>query len=183
LFSYYRTYVKNFAAITKPLTDLTAKRMAEVLNWGESEQKAFETLKCVVCEAPVLAVPVPGKSFHLYTDASAVAVCCQLTQFDDNGVEHPVAYASMKLSTTQSAWSVIEREAFAIVWALGRFRNIVFSAHVTVFTDHNPLQYLSEGAPKSAKLTRWALALQEYRLTIKYTQGICNSVADCLSRV
>jgi len=115
LFSYYRTYVKNFAAIAKPLSDLTAKRMSAVLNWGESEQKAFENLKCLVCKAPVLAVPVPRKSFHLYTDASAVAVGSQLTQFDDNGVEHPVAYASIKLSTTQSAWSVIEREVFAIV--------------------------------------------------------------------
>jgi len=50
-------------------------------------------------------------------------VVCQLSQYDDNMREHPVAYASMKLSATQSSWSVIEREAFA--WALNRFRNIV----------------------------------------------------------
>ena len=181
LFSYYRTYVKNFAAIAKPLTDLTAKQMPTVLNLGENEQCAFETLQHMVCEAPVLAVPVPGQPFCLYTDASAVAVGCQLTQFDDNMVEHPIAYASMKFSATQSSWSVIEREAFAIVWALSRFRNIIFRAHITVFTDHYPLHYLCEGAPKSAKLTRWALALQEYDISIKYTRGICNSVADCLS--
>jgi len=183
LFSYYGSYVRDFATIAKPLTDLTAKRMPALLNWGESEQKAFETLQRLVCEAPVMAIPVPGRPFHLYTDASAIAVGCQVAQYDDNMREHPVVYASMKLSATQSAWSVIEREAFAIEWALNRFRNIVYSAHVTVFTDHNPLQYLSEGAPKSAKLTRWALALQEYNLTIKYTRGVCNSVADCLSRV
>jgi len=78
---------------------------------------------------------------------------------------------------------VIEREAFAIMWALKRFSNIVFGARITVFTDHNPLKYLAESAPKSAKLTRWALALQEYDLVIKYNRGSLNVVADSLSRL
>ena len=107
--------------------------------------------------------------------------CC-LSQLDKDGVEQRVAYASLKLSPTQCAWSVIEREAFAIVWALGRFRNDIFGSHVTVFTDHNPLSYLCNSAPKSAKLTRWALALQEYDLTLRYICSSCNSVADFLSR-
>ena len=73
--------------------------------------------------------------------------------------------------------------AYAIVWALNRFHNIIFSAQTTVFTDHNPLKYLCESAPKSSKLTRWALALQEYDLVLKYTRGMCNCMADCLSRM
>ena len=77
---------------------------------------------------------------------------------------------------------MIEREAFAIVWALGRFRNVIFCSHVTIYTDHNPLSYLCNSAPKSAKLTRWAVALQEYDLSLKYTRGSSNFVADYLSR-
>jgi len=98
-------------------------------------------------------------------------VGCCLSQLDEDGFEHPVAYASLKLSPTQCAWSVIEREAFAIVWALGRFRNVIFCSHMTVFMDHNPSSYLCNSAPKSAKLTRWALALQEYDQTLRYTRG------------
>ena len=89
----------------------------------DTEQRAFETLRRLICEAPVCAVPVPDRPFNLYTDASAVMVGCQLTQYDDSEVEHPVAFASHKLTATQCAWSVIEREAYAVVWALGRFRN------------------------------------------------------------
>ena len=125
---------------------------------------------------------IPGRPLWLHTDCSAVAVGCCLFQLDEDRVEHPVAYASLKLSPTQCAWSVIEREAFAIVSALGRFRNVICCSHVTVFTDHNPLSYLCNSAPKSAKLTQWALALQEYDLTLRYTRGSCNSVADFLSR-
>jgi len=121
LFSYYRSYVKNFAEIAKPLTDLTGGQKPTILQWGDAEQQAFDSLRRLVCEAPVCAVPVPGKPFTLYTDASAVMVGCQLTQCDDMGAEHPVAFASHKLTASQCAWSVIEREAYAIVWALNRF--------------------------------------------------------------
>jgi len=43
-----------------------------------------------------------------------------------------------------------------------KFRNFVFATEVTIFSYHNPLMYLRECAPQSAKLTRWALGLQEF---------------------
>ena len=129
-------------------------------------------------------VPKPGQPFLLYTDASATSIACQWCQFDDNGEEHPVAYASLKLTASQCAWSVIEREAFAIVWALKRFSNVVFGASITVFTDHNPLKYLAESAPKSAKLTMVGTSPERgYDLVVKYNRGSCNVVADSLSRL
>ena len=150
LFLYYRTYVKDFAAIAKPLTDLIGARKPAMLQWGDTEQQAFTSLRRVVCEAPVLAVPVPGKPFILRTDASAVKVACQLAQCDAAGIEHPVGFATQKVTSTQCCWSVIEREAYAIVCTLNRFRNIIIGAQITVFTDHNLLIYFSESAHKSA---------------------------------
>jgi len=72
--------------------------------------------------------------------------------------------------TMAQMWSNGARGGFAIVWALKRFSNVVFGSSITVFTDYNPLKYLAE-SPKSAKLTRWALALQEYDLVVKYNRG------------
>ena len=57
-----------------------------------------------------------------------------------------------------------------------------FGKPVVVFSDHNPLTFLTETAPKSAKLMRWALALQEFDVTFHYRKGSLNVVADCLSR-
>jgi len=51
-----------------------------------------------------------------------------------------------------------------------------------VYADHNPITSLTEAAPKSAKLMRWALAIQEYDVTFHYRMGSKN-VADCLSRL
>ena len=50
---------------------------------------------------------------HLcYTDASGVAVGATLGQLGKDGVEHPLAFASHKLSGSQCNWSTIEREAY-----------------------------------------------------------------------
>ena len=87
------------------------------------------------------------------------------------------------LTATQCQWATIEREAYAIVWALERFRNHVLGHRITVYCDHNPLQYVKESATKSAKLLRWALALQEYSIEVKYTPGHSNVFADLLTRL
>jgi hypothetical protein len=55
-----------------------------------------------------------------------------------------------------------------------------------VFSDHNPLTLLTESAPKSAKLARWALALQEFNIDFRYPCGRKNAAANLnnlLSRV
>ena len=75
----------------------------------------------------------------------------------------------------------MEKEAFAAIWALKRFRNWIFGKPVTIYTDHNPLTYLTSSAPSSAKLTRWALAIQQYDVTFCYKAGQKNVAANCLS--
>ena len=182
VFSYYREYVPNFASIAKPLTDLTKKQTPSILPWNEEHQVAFECLRSRLCSPHVLRIPQFGKPFCLHTDASGVAVGATLGQLDEDGIEQPLAYASQKLTGPQSAWSTIEREAYAIIWALNRFKDIVYGARITVFCDHNPLQYIKECAPKSAKLLRWALALQEFDIELRYAKGSDNVVADYLSR-
>ena len=89
---------------------------------------------------------------------------------------------SYLLTYLQCAWSTIEREAYAIIWALNKFRDIVYGSKITVGCDHNPLQYIRDCTPKSAKLLRWSLALQEFDLKIKYKRGSDDVVADYLSR-
>ena len=123
-----------------------------------------------------------GKPFGIHTDASNTAVGSCLIQWDHLGNERPIAFASAKLSGAQLAWAAVEKEAYAVVWSLNKFRTWIFGAPITIFADCNPLTYLTASAPKSAKLTRWALALQEFEITFKFKKGLENTVADYLSR-
>ncbi|GKE15970.1 putative nucleotidyltransferase, ribonuclease H, partial [Tanacetum coccineum] len=51
---YYRQFVEKFSKIAKSLTILTHKR--KTFDWGEEQEKAFQTLKDKLCNAPVLAL-------------------------------------------------------------------------------------------------------------------------------
>ena len=180
---YYREYIPQFAKIAKPLTDLTTKRVPSVIEWGEIHEKAFLALQRLLCSPSVLVLPDIGRPYVLHTDSSGSTVVATLGQVHDGKVERPIAFASQKLSGSQLGWAIIEKEAYAIIWALNKLRDIVYGSRITVMWDHNPLQYIRECATKSAKLLRWSLSLQEYDVEVKYTKGTQNVVADWLSRV
>ena len=171
LLNYYRQFIQDFAKIAKPLTDVTGKHKPESLIWTEEQQKAFDYLKQCLCSNVVLGVFRLGCSVSLYCDSSDAAVGAVLTQCDGEGNERPVYLISQKLTATQQNWATIEKEAYAIVWALSKLKEIVLGSHIVVYTDHNPLTYLTLAMSKSAKLVRWGLALQAFDLEIKYKKG------------
>jgi hypothetical protein len=184
-FSYFRDHIRGYAEVAKPLTDLTGKRVPEKIPWGPAEQQAFDTLKLLLVNATKewLNIVDRQKPFKLSVDASDLAVSGVLSQTGDDGEDHPVAFSSLKLNSTQRAWATVEKEAFAVIAALRKFRSWIFGTKITVYSDHNPLAYLTESAPKSAKLMRWALALQEFDLTFYWRSGKSNIAADLLSRM
>ncbi len=185
MFSYFQEYIPRYADIAKPITDLTSKRIPNRIPWGQSQQLAFETLKDMLCKAVLNPLHIIDLSmpFNLYVDSSDYATGALLTQPTPDGMEQPVAMASSKLTNTQRNWAVIEKEAYAAIWALNRFKHWIFAAKVILYSDHNPLTYLTVASPKSAKLTRWMLALQEFQVDFRFRKGTLNGVADCFSRM
>ena len=186
LFSYFREYIKNFAKIAKPLTDLTNKRVCERVPWGPSEQTAFEKLKELLIEATAnpLHIIDCSKPFSILVDACDYAIGAILVQPAADNTEQPVAFASCKLTPTQRRWPTIQKEGYGIVWALKKFKHWIFLGQITVVTDHCPLTYLTETAPKNAKLMRWLLAIQEFGdVKFKYKAGTLHSAPDCISRM
>ena len=67
LAGYYRKFIKGYAMISKPLTDLL--KVGE-FKWIETAQGAFVALKKALCQAPVFAVLDFSKTFIVETDAS-----------------------------------------------------------------------------------------------------------------
>jgi len=109
-----------------------------------------------------------------------VPVGTTLGQKDASGNEHPLAFVSQKLMTTQCRWSTIEREAYAIGWALGRFRQLIFGSRIVVLCDHNPLNTLGK---VECEIVAVVIGVGRIDLDIKYTKGSENVVADYLSRM
>ncbi|GJV53650.1 putative reverse transcriptase domain-containing protein [Tanacetum coccineum] len=75
---YYRRLITNFSKIAKPLTSLTQKNQKYV--WGVEQEKAFQTLKNNLCEAPILSLPDRVEDFVVYCDDSNQGLGCVLMQ-------------------------------------------------------------------------------------------------------
>jgi hypothetical protein len=73
LASYYRKFIKNFAKIAAPLTNLL-KISAVTYEWDEACDEAFETLKGILVKAPVLKLPDFDKDFEIHSDASKFVI-------------------------------------------------------------------------------------------------------------
>ncbi|GKD58585.1 putative reverse transcriptase domain-containing protein, partial [Tanacetum coccineum] len=78
LAGYYRRFIENFSKIAKSLTVFTKK--SKTFHWGEEQERAFQTLKDKLCNAPVLALPDGSKDFLVYCDASRLGLGCVLMQ-------------------------------------------------------------------------------------------------------
>ena len=75
--------------------------------WTERQQSAFEALKNALCSEKVLAYPNFDSQFNFTTDASMTAVAAILSQVQD-GVEHPIRFASRQLNPAKSKYSASE---------------------------------------------------------------------------
>lgn len=181
LVGYYRCFCRDFSSVVAPLTNLLRKDVKFV--WSSLCQQAFDQVKSLLCDAPVLAAPCLQKPFELFVDASGVGAGAVLTQRDQLGICRPVSYFSKKFNKHQLNYSVIEKETLALILALQHFNVYVNgNANIVVHTDHNPLTFLSTLNCPNQRLIRWSLFLQSYNLDVRYIKGTENVVADALSR-
>lgn len=152
-------------------------------DWSACCQQAFDNVKMLLCSAPVLAAPCFDRAFMLQVDASQVGAGAVLLQRDDQGLVRPVSFFSKKFNSYQSNYSVIEKEALSLIWALQLFEVYVAAGElIVVYTDHNPLTFLRSLRCPNQRLTHWSLFLQAYNLDIRYIKGSENIIADALSR-
>jgi hypothetical protein len=189
ILSYYRIFIPNMSELSYCLTELTKGKKNKDLKLNDEQLKAFEDLKKALATAAVLTTPVfDGKTpFVIQADSSAhsVGACLQcLAQGQPDGSERPIAFASSKLTPAQRNWSTIEREGYAVIFALRKFETYLIGAPIYIYTDHNPLQYIVDCSPKSARLIRWALSLQKFNIiSVQHKRGVDNGNVDGLSRL
>ena len=95
---YFRCFIKGYARIAKPLNDLfqdgKSKLKSQSLGLPPDALATFQELKMKCLTVPVLAFTDFKKPFLLETDVSIEGLGAVLSQKQDDGQYHPVAYAS-----------------------------------------------------------------------------------------
>ena len=147
---------------------------------GPEHQKAFNSVKEAITAASTLAYFDSSKPVTTQTDASKRGIGATLLQ---NG--RPVAYASKSLTEIENNYCNIEREMLGIVFGLDRFHHYAYGRHVTVETDHKPLESITHKNLTNAppRFMRMLLRIQKYDFTVKYVPGKDIPIADGFSRL
>jgi hypothetical protein len=179
LAGYYRRFVRNFAHIAAPLTDLLGKGVPYV--WGPRQKEAFESLKRALCSAPVLQPYASDLPCTVDIDASNHAVGAVLQQDFGRGLQ-PVAYESRRLNKAERNYSARDREQLAIVHATRVWRHYLLGKPVIMRTDHRPLLHDLHLEHMKSRHHRWEEQLQLFDLRLEYKPGRTQVVPDALSR-
>uniref|UniRef100_A0A672FGV6 Gypsy retrotransposon integrase-like protein 1 n=1 Tax=Salarias fasciatus TaxID=181472 RepID=A0A672FGV6_SALFA len=198
---YYRRFIKDYAAIVKPLNDLTRgypptrktskgkdptplfdPKQSFGARWTPQCEQAFSTLIDKLTTAPVLGFANPSLPYILHTDASTTGLGAALYQ-EQEGVLRVIAFASRGLSQSESRYPAHKLEFLALKWSVTeKFQDYLYGANFTVVTDSNPLTYLLTSAKLDATSHRWLAALSTFSFHIQYRAGKQNLDADALSR-
>ena len=102
---------------------------------------AHDELKRRVTSAPIIQPPNWDEPFEIICDASDYAVGAVIGQIIRKNL-HVIAYASCVLDEAQCNYHTTEKELFAMVFALEKFKSYLLGTKVVVFTDHATLRYL-----------------------------------------
>ena len=87
----------------------------------------------------------PTKPIYIKTDASNYTLGACLSQKDDHGRMHPVAFLSRKFSPAELNYQIHNKELIAIVVACQEWRQYIEGAAytITIYTDYKNLIYFT----------------------------------------
>ena len=146
--------------------------------------EAFKALKQACMNSPVLAFADYRKDFLLETDASKEGLGAVLSEKQEDGWFHLVAYGSWALTMHEKNYHSMKLEFLALKWAvMEHFKEYLLYQPFLVKTDNNPLTYIITTSNLDATWHQWVSALAKYDFWLEYQKGQDNAVADALSQV
>ena len=180
--NFYRRFIRNYSKIAAPLTRLLKKDTKYAFD--APARQAFRQLKTAFTTAPVLAHFCPDRPSTIETDASDFAIAAVISQPDADGVLHPIAFHSRKLTAAELNYEIYDKEMLAIIEAVKEWRAYLEGAvhPFVVYTDHRNLEYFTTTKVLSRRQARWAELLANYNFRIVHRPGVSMGKPDAMSR-
>jgi len=160
-----RQFYKNLAEIIAPLT-ACLKKGAKLFQ-NPTTLQAFERVKALMCDTPVLSIFSPQYECILECDASLTACGVCLKQRSPDGVAHVVAYHSQAFKSAQTSYCTTRREALSVIVGLTKYRHFLLNRTLTVETDHDSLCHIMRSKNLSSQTSGLVTAV---RHTLTFVQ-------------
>ena len=176
LVGHYWQFIKGFAWIAQLLNEHLggegASRKSEWVSLSKEALEAFQALKQACMNSPVSAFANYTKDFLLETDTSKEGLGAVLSQKQEDGWFHPVAYGSQALTTHEKNYHSTKLEFLALKWAvMEHFKEYLLYQPFLVKTNNNPLTYIMTTPNLDATGHLWVGALVKFNLWLEYQKG------------
>jgi hypothetical protein len=180
--NFYRRFIKGYSQVVSPMVALTRKGVP--FQWNGDCKKAFELLKTAFTSAPILHHFDADREILVETDASDYVSAGILSQRDDDGVLHPVAYFSKKHSPAECNYEIYDKELLAIIRCFEEWRPELESSAlpIQVLSDHKNLEYFMSTKLLNRRQARWSEFLSRFSFRIVYRPGKAGGKPDALTR-
>ena len=191
--SYYQWLIPKFAQIAQCLHELvgpTSTKTKKIrgkkkgklaasgtptepkeFKWMPEHQEAFDALKEALVTAPPLGYPDFNREFMLETNASLQGLGAVLSQQDETGRLHVIAYASQSLCPSERSmcnYSSAKLELLALEGAVvEKFCDYLLGLKFHIYMDNSPLAYVRESKLGASQIC-WLSELAVFNFTIHY---------------
>lgn len=164
-----------------PLYNLMKKNVDFV--WTDAHQEAFDKIKDLITNSPILTMPNTTGEFTLESDTSKVATGCALFQLQKEK-QNLVAFHSKRLLDSASRYGISELEMHGLYINIKAFEHYLRGVRFNVIVDHSALVYIMKAKkePPTLRLKKLIEKLSDYSFTIRFESGKNMFISDFLSR-
>ena len=181
--NFYRRFIRDFSKKVRALTRMIKKLVG--FEWITEAEEVFNLLKKTVIEAPIFRHYDRIKQAILEIDSSDYVNAGVLSQYDDEGVLHLVAFYSRNMISVECNYEIYDKELLVIIRCLEHWRSELEGTDepIKIFTDHKGLETFMTSKKLTFRQARWAEILSEFNIAIQFQSGAQNVKADVLIRM
>ena len=168
---YFRKHIANFSKkplyqLLKKTTDSKTSSKSSV-RWKLQHQDSLDQLLLSLVKPPILGYPDYTLEFILHVDASTKALGAVLLQYQEDELK-VIGYGSRTLTPAEKKYHSSKLEFLAVKWAVCYyFRDyLYYTPHFKIYTDNNPVTYITTTGRLRATGQRWVNKLAEFNFSI-----------------
>ena len=183
-FNKYTSSTKDFYNEGKTWKNKKGNSKAKFF-WNDTLQNELQLICDEIECVTYRYIPDWSKKFFIAVDSSDYGFGGYLYQLGENEERLPILFFSKGYTEPMSKWAIVEKELYALIYALQKCRRYVLGRKFTVYTDHKPLIWMVDGVKQdgvSSKIFRWLYFSSEFDFDIVHVPGNLNIVPDTLSR-